>query len=851
MVKPSIRDFCILYSKTRARKKRYAIKFWYACLKICLQEKNWKEVSRIKELISNFMLEGAAGHKVRSRFKGNATGESASLFHANQEVKNNQRNSLSKLKVCNSVTDDQQAIEQEVLGFFRALFNGHHNTDLIDTGSPFVPDFSNLSSYLDEVSSLPDEISDTLSSKMELDELRYIITQCANNKTPGLDGITYEFYKAVLDTIQEDLLEVLQCQLDRNNIVESNRKGVTRLLPKVQGIPCVDELRPITLLNCDYKLLTKWFVLRMKPVLPYVIKSGQLCTVGDRNILFGVSNIVSSMARVKESRSSGCIISLDFFKAYDRVFLGFLLKVLQKMNFSSVFIAWIGMLHEGASTCFILQSLTAEIVVSFSIRQGDPLAMLLYIVYIEPFLVALERCLSGLQLRGPSLEFSAVEAYCDDVNILTDNDEDFPKINQEIENFEKVSGAILSRCKKSKVMGFGKWNKRENWPLSWLACERSIKVFGIFLSDKYSEMINTNWNYRYEKVQRAIFSWSSRTLLTIQQKVEVIRIFALSRTYYVASILPLKACFVKKFESLIGKFIWKGPFSFLRVPYDELKNQKLEGGLLLPCLATMGRALLTSQCIRLLRNGNRRYVNHIDYWLGSLLGNIIPGMGTATQATVDNSYFFYLGDCLGTVLTCGLLTTNSLRTLTNRQIYLQLADFPLPKVVREALPGQNYKPVWERLYSPYLNAESKELLFLLIHNKLPVPERLFRIGMRNDSFCAFCPGAVTADIEHFFASCVRTKDAWSWLRTRLSHLVKPGILVSNLDLLKLFLPSESVHAQHGMIWMIGKFVSYVWNIVFHKDSTVKLRKFIGYLKFKFKDEMLSNKPSLSHIEHIL
>ena len=124
----------------------------------------------------------------------------------------------------------------------------------------------------------------------------------------------------------------------------------------------------------------------------------------------------------------------------------------------------------------------AEIVVSFSLRQGDPLAMLLYIVYVEPFLVAVERCLSGLQLRGPSLEFSAVKAYCDDVNILTDNDEDFPKINQEIENFEKVSGAILSRCKKSKVMGFGKWNKRENWPLPWLAFERSIKVYGIFLS---------------------------------------------------------------------------------------------------------------------------------------------------------------------------------------------------------------------------------------------------------------------------------------------------------------------------------------------------------------------------------
>ena len=88
----------------------------------------------------------------------------------------------------------------------------------------------------------------------------------------------------------------------------------------------------------------------MKPVLPHIIQSGQLCTAGNKNILFGVSNNLSSIFRIKEQKSHGCIISLDFFKAYDRVFLGFLVKVMEKMNFSSTFIAWVKMLHEGAST---------------------------------------------------------------------------------------------------------------------------------------------------------------------------------------------------------------------------------------------------------------------------------------------------------------------------------------------------------------------------------------------------------------------------------------------------------------------------------------------------------------------
>ena len=92
-----------------------------------------------------------------------------------------------------------------------------------------------------------------------------------------------------------------------------------------------------------------------------------------------------------------------------------------------------------------------------------------------------------------------------------------------------------------------------------------------------------------------------------------------------ASILPIKRNIVKKFESLIGKFLWKG--AILRVSLDELKNKKLAGGLQLPCLATMGKALLTSQCVRLLKSENTRYISHIDYWLGPLLQNILPGMG--------------------------------------------------------------------------------------------------------------------------------------------------------------------------------------------------------------------------------
>ena len=138
----------------------------------------------------------------------------------------------------------------------------------------------------------------------------------------------------------------------------------------------------------------------MKPVLPYVIKSGQLCTVGKKNILFGISNILSTILDVKQRSSQACLLTLDFFKAYDRVFIKFLMKVMKKMNFGTLFTSWIAMLHEGARTRFIVSGLTRATLLLFSIRQGDPISMLLYIIYIEPLLLALERRMTGSKVAG-------------------------------------------------------------------------------------------------------------------------------------------------------------------------------------------------------------------------------------------------------------------------------------------------------------------------------------------------------------------------------------------------------------------------------------------------------------------
>ena len=78
-----------------------------------------------------------------------------------------------------------------------------------------------------------------------------------------MDGLPYEFYRAVWSVISEEFLKILHCQLDRSKLIDSDTMGASRLASKVSGIPQVDEVRPIILLNTDYKILIKIFVFRM------------------------------------------------------------------------------------------------------------------------------------------------------------------------------------------------------------------------------------------------------------------------------------------------------------------------------------------------------------------------------------------------------------------------------------------------------------------------------------------------------------------------------------------------------------------------------------------------------------
>ena len=181
------------------------------------------------------------------------------------------------------------------------------------------------------------------------------------------------------------------------------------------------------------------------------------------------------------------------------------------------------------------------------------------------------------------------------------------------------------------------------------------------------------------------------------------------------------------------------------------------------------------------------------------------------------------------------LDSTTLRTINNKSIHKQfMSDIEAPKVVREG--NRDFSLVWRRLYCTFIVSKAREIIFLLIHNKLPVPERLFRIKLLNDPYCCICIGAEISDIEHYFCLCSRVVDVWTWIRSQINCFDQQLSGEVNLNLVNLCF-SKTVY-EREILWLLSNYIQYIWERAFVNEEAVCLNTFFGYLTFKYRKFVL-------------
>ena len=104
-----------------------------------------------------------------------------------------------------------------------------------------------------------------------------------------------------------------------------------------------------------------------------------------------------------------------------------------------------------------------------------------------------------------------------------------------------------------------------------------------------------------------------------------------------------------------------------------------------------------------------------------------------------------------------------------------------------------------------------------------------------------------SDIVHFFCSCEAVDNTWSWLKRQVVQWGQMGAGVEDWEILNLFFVSSGRDAE--IVWLVGSYVLYVWEMLQVKKLEVKLDKFFGFLTFKYKMHQTTSQYQLKNLHY--
>ncbi|CAM2111852.1 unnamed protein product [Caretta caretta] len=169
------------------------------------------------------------------------------------------------------------------------------------------------------------------------------------NKSPGMDGLTVEFYGVFWDVLGPDLVIVW---------AESLQSGV---LP----LSC----------STDYKVVAKAISLRLGSVLADVVHPNQTYTVLGRTIFDNLYLVQDLLKLGRRDGLSFALLSLDQEKVFDRVDHGYLLGTLRAFGFRPQFVGFLqGPVEPDQSLRIGVQHLNEPVSFGRGVRQGCPLS---------------------------------------------------------------------------------------------------------------------------------------------------------------------------------------------------------------------------------------------------------------------------------------------------------------------------------------------------------------------------------------------------------------------------------------------------------------------------------------------
>jgi hypothetical protein len=167
----------------------------------------------------------------------------------------------------NSVFESDAAREEHIVSYYRELYKIPFEP--VQAQNTTIEEFLGDAALEEEVinSKLSNDEKELLERPLSIDELDASINKAKLNSAPGIDGISNRFIKEFWEYLRVPLHRYAMCCFEKGYLTSNFRSSKIRLIPKKGDCSKIKNWRPISLLNCFYKIISRAIAERLKKVI--------------------------------------------------------------------------------------------------------------------------------------------------------------------------------------------------------------------------------------------------------------------------------------------------------------------------------------------------------------------------------------------------------------------------------------------------------------------------------------------------------------------------------------------------------------------------------------------------------